>query len=129
MKSLILKDILNIWHNVKSLGFIFAFLIITLIPQGGLESYIIFVCILCSTMIITTFNFDEHSCWVKYAMIMPISKKDYVMGKFATLLIFCGAGVGAAVVLGIAGGLIFKNFIALEPVTAVNLFSAAAAGC
>lgn len=128
MKSLVLKDIFNIWHNIKTLGFVLALLLITFIPQGNLESYIIFVCVLCSTMIITTFNFDEHSSWVKYAMIMPLSKKDYVISKFVTLLIFGAAGMTASILFGIIGSLIFNNFAGFGPVAATSLFSTAFTG-
>lgn len=128
MKSLVLKDIFNIWHNVKTLGFVLIFLIVTLIPQGGSESYIIFVSILCSAMIITTFTFDEQSAWVKYAMIMPVSKKDYVAGKFLTLFLFCGAGLAAGLIFGVIGGLIIRNFITLPPVTARSLLLTAFTG-
>lgn len=128
MKGLILKDIFNIWHNVKSLGFVFAVLLITFLPQGGTSSYIIFVCILCSTMIVTTFSFDEHSAWVKYAMIMPVSRKEYVAGKFLTLFIFCGLGMAAGVLLGLGGGWLFQHFITLPQITTVNLLIASFAG-
>ena len=78
MKSLILKDMYNMIHNMKSLLLmLFVFLFIT-VPQGGAEAYVITCCILCAMMVVTTFNFDENAKWEKYAMIMPISRKDLV---------------------------------------------------
>ena len=48
MKSLILKDIYNIMHNMKALVLmLFIFLFIT-IPQGGAAAYVITCCILCA---------------------------------------------------------------------------------
>ena len=89
MKSLILKDIYNIMHNMKALVLmLFIFLFIT-IPQGGAAAYVITCCILCAMMVVTTFSFDENAKWEKYAMIMPISRKDLVLSKFVILLCFC----------------------------------------
>ena len=57
MKSLILKDIYNIMHNMKALVLmLFIFLFIT-IPQGGAAAYVITCCILCAMMVVTTFSF------------------------------------------------------------------------
>ena len=43
-------------------------------------------------MIVTTFSFDDNSKWTRYAMIMPVSKKELVGGKFIVLAIFCAVG-------------------------------------
>lgn len=88
MKSLVLKDLFNIGHNAKSMLFILVVFAVALIPFSGVESYIFVCAILCSMMIVTTFSFDDNSKWTRYAMIMPISKKELVIGKFAVLAIF-----------------------------------------
>ena len=110
MKSLILKDIYNIMHNMKALVLmLFIFLFIT-IPQGGAAAYVITCCILCAMMVVTTFSFDENAKWEKYAMIMPISRKDLVLSKFVILLCFCLFGTVFGGVLGIAGSAIIGSF-------------------
>ena len=110
MKSLILKDMYNMIHNMKSLLLmLFVFLFIT-VPQGGAEAYVITCCILCAMMVVTTFNFDENAKWEKYAMIMPISRKDLVLSKFAVLLLFCLFGMVFGGVLGVAGGSVMGRF-------------------
>lgn len=106
MKSLILKDLYNIGHNAKSMLFmllVFAFLVI---PFGGPEAYMVMSGILCSMMIITTFSFDDNSKWTKYAMVMPVTKKDVVAGKFVVLLIFSAIGAVSGLVIGSIGGAI-----------------------
>lgn len=105
MKSLILKDLLNIGHNAKSMFFMLLVFACITIPQGGAETCIVASGILCSMMVITTFSFDEQSKWTKYAMIMPVSKKDYVISKFIVLAIFSLVGVLVGTVLGTIGGL------------------------
>lgn len=105
MKSMILKDLYNIRHNTKSMIIILVILAAALIPTAGAEGYIFACAVMCAMMIITTFAFDNTSKWERYAMIMPVSKKDLVIGKFIVLIIFCSAGsLFGAVVASICGG-------------------------
>ena len=109
MKSLILKDLYNIGHYAKSMLFILLVLAAAFFPTSGFAGYICTCGILSSMMIVTTFSFDDHSKWARYAMIMPISKKDLVSGKFIVLAIFSSAGSLFGLVTGSIGGLIMKN--------------------
>ena len=92
MKSLILKDLYNIGHNLKSMLFILIVFAFAVIPFSGISSYIFICAILCSMMIVTTFTFDDSSHWLRYALILPITKKDIVLAKFVTLFIFSSLG-------------------------------------
>ena len=109
MKSLILKDLYNIGHNVKSMLFIMVVFAVALIPTSGVDGYIFVCAILCSMMIVTTFSFDDNSKWTRYAMIMPVSKKDLVAGKFIVLAIFCLVGSLFGLVVGSIAGLTIKS--------------------
>ena len=104
MKSLILKDLYNIGHNAKSMLLILLVFAIGLIMVSGVEIYIISSGVLCSMMIVTTFTFDDHCKWSKYALVMPICKKDIVKAKFIVLIIFCIAGICVGTIFGVAGG-------------------------
>ena len=106
MKSLILKDLFNIGHNAKSMLFIFVVFAVALIPSSGVEGYIFVCAILCSMVIVTTFSFDDNSKWTRYAMIMPVSKKELVGGKFIVLVLFCAVGSLFGLIVGSIGGLI-----------------------
>lgn len=113
MKSLVLKDLFNIGHNAKSMLFILVAFATAFIPFSGVEGYIFECAILCSMMIVTTFSFDDNSKWTRYAMIMPVSKKELVGGKFIVLTIFCAVGSLFGLVVGSIGGLI-TNKITLD---------------
>jgi len=104
MKSLILKDLYNISHNAKSMIFMLLFFAFIFIPTNGPETYIITSGVLCSMMIVTTFSFDDHSKWVKYAMITPVTRKALVISKFIVLLIFSAIGAINGLIIGIIGG-------------------------
>lgn len=98
------KDLYNIGHNAKSMLLILLVFAIGLIMVSGVESYIISSGVLCSMMIVTTFTFDDHCKWSKYALVMPICKKDIVKAKFIVLIIFCIAGICVGTIFGVAGG-------------------------
>lgn len=109
MKSLVIKDLYNIGHNAKSMLFILLVLAFIMIPFGGVYAYIIMSGILCSMMVTTTFSFDDNSKWMKYAMVMPVTKKDIVIGKFVVLLIFSAIGAVSGLVIGSIGGIILHK--------------------
>lgn len=101
MKGFILKDLLNIKHNAKSMLFILVVFAAAFFHSSGIEGYIFICATLCSTMIVTTFSFDDLSKWTPYAMVMPSSRKDLVLGKFITLAIFDAFGSAFGFLAGI----------------------------
>lgn len=109
MRSLILKDLYNIGHNAKSMLFVLVVLAAVFIPTSDIGSYIFVCAIVCSTMIVTTFIFDDNSKWSRYSMIMPVSKKDLVGGKFVVLAIFCLIGSLFGLAAAAIGGLALKK--------------------
>ena len=109
MKSLVLKDLLNIGHNAKSMLFILLVFAIALIPFSGVEGYIFVCAILCSMMIVTTFTFDDNSKWTRYAMIMPLSKKNLVAGKYVVMAIFCVIGSLFGLIVSMIAGLALRK--------------------
>ncbi|WBY64133.1 MAG: ABC-2 transporter permease [Thermocaproicibacter melissae] len=112
MKSLILKDLYNIGHNAKSMLFLLV-LFACFISSFQVSGYIFICAILCSAMIITTFAFDDNSNWTRYAVIMPVSKKDIVAAKFIVLIIFCAVGSLFGLIIGSICG-VAANKITLD---------------
>jgi len=103
MKSLVLKDLYTVLHNSKAflvviIGMSF-FLSFT--TNGDTGFYNIFCAIMSSMLVVTTFSFDHLSNWEPYAMILPITRKDVVRGKFALLFLVCAAGTVLGFVLGL----------------------------
>lgn len=118
MKSLILKDFYNISRNTRSMFVILLVFAVVFLPSSGIQNYIFICAILCSMMIITTFSFDEHSSWPLYAMIMPVSKKDIVAGKYAVLFAFSLIGIIFGIIAGTAGNIVAGNFFQMAEDTA-----------
>lgn len=93
MKSLILKDLYNIGHNTKQMILMLLFLAVCFIPTSDAYGYIIMCAFMCGMMIATTFAFDAQCKWESYALVMPITRKEYVLSKYLVAFIFILAGI------------------------------------
>lgn len=78
-------------------------------PTSGASAYIITSAVLCSMMIMTTFTSDDNSSWTRYAMIMPVSKKNLVAGKYAVMAIFCLVGSLFGLAVSLITGLALRK--------------------
>lgn len=111
MKSLVLKDLYTVLHNSKAfLVMIVAmsfFLSFTSEGSGGF--YTIFCCIMCAMLVVTTFSFDNLCNWEPYAMILPITRRDVVKGKFALLLLVSVAGALLGFALSVLTNTVLPN--------------------
>ncbi|MTL38121.1 ABC-2 transporter permease, partial [Turicibacter sanguinis] len=80
-KGLILKDLLNLRKNLKTIIIMCLFytlLFSTLNPTflSGM------ITILFAMQILTTFSYDDYSKWNMYALSLPITKKQLVLSKY-----------------------------------------------
>lgn len=93
MKSVVLKDIYNMRGNGKSVLISFLILAVAMASTGVGVLYS--GAILCSSLIVSTFAYDDRCDWAKYAVVMPISRNELVAGKYAmlTLLVVGGMAV------------------------------------
>lgn len=124
MKSLILKDIYNISHNTKQMIFLLIFMALCFVPGGGINGFIVMCSVMCSMMTMTTFSFDETSKWEKYALIMPVTRKDYVISKYVVGFLFSLVGTMAGIVFALVAGVVRGNieWAELLACTVVALF-------
>lgn len=122
MKFLMLKDFYNIQHNLKQLMILVLIFAVTILPAGP-EGFMISISVICATLITTTFSLDERCNWNKYALIMPVSRKNYVKSKYCMSLIFGGAGLVLGIVCGIVGGIVTKKPVTLPLMSACILVS------
>ena len=93
MKSVVLKDLYNMRGNGKSVLISFLVLAVAMASTGVGVLYS--GAILCSSLIVSTFAYDDRCDWAKYAVVMPISRNELVAGKYAmlTLLVVGGMAV------------------------------------
>ena len=125
MKSVVLKDLYNMRGNGKSVLISFLILAVAMASTGVGVLYS--GAILCSSLIVSTFAYDDRCDWAKYAVVMPISRNELVAGKYAmlTLLVVGGMAVSflASLVSNAITGQIPLNWNGLQEL----IFSALAA--
>ncbi len=82
MKGLLIKDILNLRKNFKATLLILA--LFSLYAYGASNpSYMIsMVTLILSMMSITSMAYDDMTKWDRYALAMPISRKNIVASKY-----------------------------------------------
>lgn len=90
MKSMVLKDLYNIKCNAKSVLVSFLILAVAMASTGVGVLYA--GAVLCSSLIISTFAYDDRCDWTKYAMVMPVSRKELVAGKYVMLALMVVGG-------------------------------------
>lgn len=92
MKGLILKDLLNLRKQGKViLLFVGFYFVLGIINQNG-DSFGGVVALLFAMLAVTALAYDERAGWDKYALTMPVSRRDLVISKYllGVLLSFAG---------------------------------------
>ncbi len=86
MKGLILKDLLLIKGNLKTLVIVFfGFMVMALNNMATVSFIIPFFAVM---MCISTFSYDEYNKWNTYAITLPGGRKTIVKSKYiATILL------------------------------------------
>lgn len=89
MKALILKDFYVLW---KQMRLFLAVLLLLCVVNSTFNS--VFLMVWCSMLPYTAMAYDERSHWDQLAAMMPFSKRDIVLSKYA-LGWLCMGAVGA----------------------------------
>ncbi|MDX5688466.1 ABC-2 transporter permease [Clostridioides difficile] len=120
MKGLILKDLLNLKGNIKFiLLFIIMFGFMSSLGDGNVNNFIGVIIVLCTTMIVSTFSYDDFNKWDSYVLTMPINRNDIVLSKYLTMLIFSFIGVLVSLIVSVTIGY-FKNTLILNETLLIN---------
>ena len=82
MKGLMIKDILNLRKNFKTTLLVIGFFAIYAYTSNNPSYMIAMVTLILSMMPLTSMAYDDMSKWDRYALAMPISKKDIVLSKY-----------------------------------------------
>lgn len=114
MKGLILKDLLNLKSNMKvMILFMILFGYMSSIGDGNNSGFVGVIIVLCTTMIVSTFSYDDLNKWDSYVLTMPIKRNTIVLSKYLTMLIFSLMGVIFSLIISIINGY-FKNTLILS---------------
>lgn len=102
MRGLMLNDLYNIGHNAKQILLIVVVWGICFAGSSDTGSYLVMFPVLFCMMTATTFSFDEKCGWTKYAMVFPVTRRDYVLEKYLVNFLFSLAGTLIGVALTLA---------------------------
>ena len=93
MIGLLLKDLYSLRQYGKTLGFMLVFFAVI---SAGLDNPATFFegfIILMSMMItITSFSYDDLAKWNRYALSLPVARKEIVGAKYVLSIVLCLAG-------------------------------------
>ena len=92
MIGLILKDVFNLKKYVKQIGLSVVVFGLFAVQLKNPAYLIGMISMMCSMLVITSMSYDESTKWDKYALTMPILKKDIVLSKYILLVLLVGAG-------------------------------------
>lgn len=109
MRGLIWNDLYNIGHNAKQMLLIVVVWGACFYNGADEGAYLLAFSVLFGMMTVTTFAFDEKCGWTKYAMILPIQKRDYVLAKYMVNIIFPLMGCLTGIILTAAVTMIQGN--------------------
>ena len=101
MNGLILKDLLNLKKYSRTLLLIIAVYIVFALLGDSVSFISGAVIILSAMMVITSFSYDYMAKWDKYALSLPVTRRDVVLAKYllGLIVILIGAAVSLAISL------------------------------
>lgn len=108
MKGLILKDIYAVVHNLKKIilflltvTLTYVIILLTTKDNDALSAFILTVIPIFTGifMSVSAFSHDEKSEWMKQALISPASRRQYLLSKYISHLIFCSFGLIVGILL------------------------------
>jgi len=114
MKGLILKDLYNLKNNGKSIIFVLVVFSFVSFSQNNIGFLIGYTILLGSMLVINTMSYDNMAKWDKYALTMPVTRRDVVFSKYLVSIIVTFIGAAIAIVLCFAQGIYKHNLDALE---------------
>lgn len=93
MMSLVYKDLMNL----KQQGRIYLLIVAVWVVVAGMErnpSFLGGVLSVWSVLIaITAYAYDEKAGWDKYALTMPVGKKELILSKYVLAVLILGCGM------------------------------------
>lgn len=107
MVGLLLKDIFNLKKYMKQMGIVVLALTFFAFNMKSTPYLIGMMVLMTSMMVATSMAYDEAAKWDKYALTMPLVKKDIVLEKYVLLVLLTLAGGLIAGVIGCVMTLFF----------------------
>lgn len=110
MKGLLLKDLFNLRRIMKQYFFVAALMFVWSVFLKNQMLFTMIMIMYSMMMLLTTMSFDESSQFNKYALTMPVTRRELAGEKYILMLLLMLAGVA----VGFVGGGILSLFSSEE---------------
>ena len=97
MKGLIIKDVLTIKNNYKSI--IVTLVLFTMLSLNGSSSLLVMLPLIGLMLYFSTFSYDEYNKWDAYAISLPNGRKNVVKAKYIGTLLLMALTLVLAVII------------------------------
>ncbi len=124
MKGLIIKDFLNMKRYLRNVLIILVVYFGIFIPSHNFNVLIGVVMIMCSMLVITSISYDDAAKWDKFALTMPLTKRDIVLAKYMLALVFIFGGALITIIVLFATGLVIDTIPLMEILSLVAVMFA-----
>lgn len=102
MRGLLIKDLLTLKKQGKLLAIMLAFYVVLGLAMKEVAAFGSMVIVVCAMLPVTAMSYDERAGWDKYALSMPVTRRDIVLSKYVLGLIFCAVAVLVVAAFGVA---------------------------
>lgn len=103
MKGLLIKDIRIIMSNKSMFLVILVVMGMVAFTDVSISAFVTsYISILFTTMVVTTISYDDYDRCISFLMTLPVSRKDYVRGKYLFAVFGELCGILLAMVLNLA---------------------------
>ncbi|WMJ23826.1 ABC-2 transporter permease [Paludicola sp. MB14-C6] len=117
MRGLLIKDFINLKRYNKTIIVIIIFFAVNAFIAKDATILSGMIVLLCSMMSITSFSYDEAAKWDKYALSMPISRKEIVRSKYVLAFILTLFGAFLAFIINwIISLFLHKSYMVFEQI-------------
>jgi len=99
MKGLIIKDLLNLKKNFSAILTLVIFYAFIAYTSEDSSVLIGMITMMLTMMTITSIAYDDLAKWDKYALAMPISRKDIILSKYILLIMLDMIGIAISIVI------------------------------
>ncbi|NMA83467.1 MAG: ABC-2 transporter permease [Epulopiscium sp.] len=101
MKGLIIKDLLNLRKYSRSVLSIILFYILFAYAVNDRSFIGGMIVLLFTMMAITSFSYDDLAKWDRYALSMPVSRKNMVLSKYTLSILLSTTGTIISILVGL----------------------------
>lgn len=101
MRGLLIKELYQLKHSIKAQGFSLVLFVVLGLAMKSTVYVGMMVTVLITNMILLTVGYDEQTSWKRYAMTMPLRRRDLVTVKYLLLYLLTICSVVFTTLVGI----------------------------